>query len=85
LGDLLRIVVSICFFVLACILGVKLAIHPFSFWLLVCVFASLLAAFLFWPKRHRFQSDTLDIVEFVIEVPFQLMGLLFRFILHLFD
>ncbi|CAA0085246.1 Uncharacterised protein [BD1-7 clade bacterium] len=81
--ELFRIVMSVASFVA----GVYLIVDLFSYGFDMYVFAGVIAAFyiahLIWPKnRKKDDADDglwiLDIIEFVVELPYQGVGLLFR-------
>ncbi|MBN0988699.1 hypothetical protein [Amphritea pacifica] len=87
--ETVRVIVATILFVMGVVLLVSIAIDPFSWFALVAAVICLYLAFLIWPGQARGQREPghplLDILEFIIELPFDIFVWLFKGLKTLFQ
>ena len=83
----LREIVAVCLFLIGVFLVINAFIGKFDLLLLLTGLVCLLLAYFIWPsKKNSDREDNiyLDIVEFVIELPFDILLWVFRFLIRIF-
>jgi hypothetical protein len=83
----LREVVAVFLFLLGIILVVDAFIGQFDLLFLLTGFVCLLLAYFIWPSKknsHREDNIYLDIMEFAIELPFDILLWVVRFLMRVF-
>ncbi|WP_428036431.1 hypothetical protein, partial [Amphritea sp.] len=87
--ETVREIVATILFVMGIVLLVSVGIDSFSWFALVAAVICLYLAFLIWPSQVRGQRQPghplLDILEFIIELPFDVFVWLFRGLKTLFQ
>lgn len=81
--DVIRIAVSIFLFTLGIYFAFDLIINGFHLMVLLGMLGSFVGSYLIWPKNHKMESDWVDFVGNIIEIPFRLLSWVFRGIVKL--
>ena len=78
----LREVIAVILYCIAIILTIFMFTNAFSWTLLALAIITYLSAYWTWPSKREGQRDDnywwLDIIELLIELPFRIIGWLFR-------
>lgn len=86
--NLLREIIATAIFIIAILLIVKLAAQGFDVGTLIAMIGCFLVAYFVWPSKRKGQrrddNSWLDILEFIIELPTDLLFKLLRAIGRLF-
>ncbi len=76
--DDLRAVIGIFIFSICCYLTYDLFINGFSLWVLIAVVLGFLFVHLIWPKNASGDSSWYDVLEWIVDLPYQALALFFR-------
>ena len=79
----LRAALALSSFMLGCYLILDLLLAGFSVWVLIVAVLAFVATHFLWPKGEELNSDVLDVIGDLIDLPYRLIALMLRGVVNI--
>jgi hypothetical protein len=82
--DDLRALIGILIFSISCYLTYDLLINGFNLWVLIAIICGFLFVHVIWPKKTNADNAWYEVLQVIVELPYQAIALLVRGISRVF-
>ena len=79
----LRATLALGCFMLGCYLILDLLLSGFSVWVLMVAVLAFIATHFLWPKGEELNSDVLEVIGDLIDLPYRLIALILRGVVNI--